>query len=171
MNLRVTSEKLCVSKTHTMKKILSLLVFTLVVATGCKSQSASARATKLEQSDVSYEYKAYTRGKVLSISINRNKIFAGTGNGVGDMNGPVVTMTADKWSSLLSETAKLNLDKLETLEVPSKKHQFDGAMAANLKITVDGKEYSTQTFDHGNPPAEIKPLVDKMIQISELNNQ
>lgn len=151
-----------------MKKLLTLLVLTLITATGCKSQATSADAKKLAESDVKYEYRAYTRGSEISISMDKKSVHAGRGNGIGDLDGPIVTMTPEKWSALLEETAKINLDKLETLEVPSKKHQFDGALAANLKITVDGKEYQTVTFDHGNPPAEIKALVEKIIAISEL---
>lgn len=154
-----------------MKKILSLLALTVIIATGCKCKQTSAEAKKLAQSTVKYEYKAYTRGSVLEIILDKNSAHAGRGNGIGDMDGPILTMTPEKWSALLNETAKIDLNKLETLEVPSKKHQFDGAMAANLKITVDGKEYQTATFDHGNPPAEIKPLVDKIIEISELEKQ
>lgn len=154
-----------------MKKILSLLALTLVIATGCKSQSTSAEAKKLAQSGVAYEYKAYTRGTEISINMQSNEILAYKGRPTNDIAIPVKEMPGKDWNTLLAETARLNLDKLETLEPPSKKHQFDGAMAATLKITADGKTYTTQTFDHGNPPAEIKALVKKIIEISELEKQ
>jgi hypothetical protein len=160
-----------VVKTTTMKKILSLLVLTLVIATGCKSQSASAEAKKLAKGNVSYEYKAYTRGSHIAILIDEKSISAAKSNPAETHTAIPFETNKKDWNTLLAETAKLNLDKLETFEAPSKKHQFDGAMAATLKITVDGKEYSTQTFDHGNPPAEIKELVEKIIAVSGLEKQ
>jgi len=154
-----------------MKKLLTLLVLTLVAATGCKSQSASAQAKKLAQSDIKYEYKAFTRGTVMDIVISDWGIGANKGR-PGDKPSDTFKSIAEKdRNTLLEETAKLKLDGFETLEPPTKKHQFDGALAASLKITVDGKTYTTPTFDHGNPPAEIKALVDKIVELSELEKQ
>ena len=154
-----------------MKKLLSLLVLTVVVATGCKSQSGSAEAKKLAKSDVTYEYSAFTRGTRLHVVINNFGIGATKGHPGEKAPETFKTIAQNDRNALLEETSKLNLDKFETVEVPSKKHQFDGAMAANFKITVDGKTYQTPTFDHGNPPAEIKALVEKIIELSELEKE
>jgi len=154
-----------------MKKLFTLLVLTLVAATGCKSQSTSAQAKKLAQSGVTYEYKASTRGTLMEISITQKEIAATKGRPGEDTAAPLKVTPEKGWNTLLEETAKLNLNGLETLAVPSKKHQFDGALAASLKIMADGKTYTTPTFDHGNPPAEIKALVEKIIELSELEKQ
>lgn len=50
---------------------------------------------------------------------------------------------------------------LESLKVPSKKHQFDGALAGVLSITMaDDTKTTSPTFDDNNPPEEIKELID-----------
>lgn len=154
-----------------MKKILSFLALALVVAAGCKSSKTSAQSQKLAQSGVTYEYHAYTRGTIMDITINDFGIGAYKGRPGEKAPETFTSITEKDRNMLLEDTAKLNLDSLETLEVPSKKHQFDGALAATLKITVDGKEYTTQTFDHGNPPAEIKTLVNKIIALSALEKK
>lgn len=52
------------------------------------------------------------------------------------------------------------LDSLGLLEVPSKKFQYDGAKATTLTITdLSPKEHTSVTFDHDNPPEEIKSFV------------
>ncbi|MES2487208.1 MAG: hypothetical protein V4581_14830 [Bacteroidota bacterium] len=154
-----------------MKKILTLLVLTLVVATGCKSQDTSAQAKKLAQSEVKYEYRAHTRGSKIDIVISNFGISASKGRPGEAAAEAFKAIPAKEQDILIKETAKINLDGLETLEAPTKKHQFDGALAATFKITVDGKEYQTVTFDHGNPPAEIKPLVEKIIALSGLEKE
>lgn len=152
-----------------MKNIFAFLALILVVLTGCKSQMASAEAAKPVEGKVKYEYKAYTRGAKIEIVIDDRLLNGGKRN-LGQ--SPVVIapfyLTESEWETLLTETGKVGLDKLETLEAPTKKHQFDGAMGASLTITVDGKAYSTVTFDHGNPPDEIKTLVENIIELSKL---
>ena len=154
-----------------MKKLLTLLAITLVIATGCKSKSSSAEANKLAKSYVKYEYRAYTRGSNIAILIDNKSISAASSNPTEVNTAIPFAINEKDWNTLLEETGKVKLAGFETLAVPSKKHQFDGALAATLKITVDGKEYQTQTFDHGNPPVEIKPLVEKIIEVSKLEKK
>ena len=62
----------------------------------------------------------------------------------------------------------INLDSLETLVAPSKKHEFDGALATTLTISDPSKrKYITSTFDDGNPPIEIKGLVNYIKDIAK----
>jgi heat shock protein HslJ len=61
---------------------------------------------------------------------------------------------------------ELDLSKLETLEAPSTKHQFDGAKHASLTITSGNRTYSIPTFDHGNPPTYIKNLIEKIDKLA-----
>lgn len=152
-----------------MKKIFALLTLTLVVLTGCKSQMTSAETAKPIDGKVKYEYKAYTRGAKIEIVLD-DRLLTGGKRSLGQQESKITPsyVTQTEWEILLTETGKIDLEKLETLEAPTKKHQFDGAMGANLTITVDGKAYSTVTFDHGNPPDEIKPLVENIIELSKL---
>ena len=63
---------------------------------------------------------------------------------------------------------EINLNSLRTLEVPSKKHQFDGALATTLTITDPKPEvYRTPTFDDDNPPKKIKGIIAYIKSISK----
>ena len=112
----------------------------------------------MEGKQITFEYKAYTRGSNLSYVVTKDSIVHKE-----SMMGEITTYKDktdnDEWDELLAATEKIDLAKLETFEAPTKKHQFDGALAATLKVIVDGKEYHTMTFDHGNPPVEVKELV------------
>jgi len=56
---------------------------------------------------------------------------------------------------------KIPLDSLSSLSVPSKRHQFDGALASTLTITdIYAKQWISPTFDHDNPPEELKAFID-----------
>ena len=55
---------------------------------------------------------------------------------------------------------RVNLDSLGKLNITSKKHQFDGALVTTLiikdtQLTV----HKSPSFDHDNPPEEIKDLI------------
>jgi hypothetical protein len=60
----------------------------------------------------------------------------------------------------------LDLTLINDLDVPSKRHRFDGAMLALVKVQIGEKIYESVPFDHDNPPEQLRPLVDYLISIS-----
>ncbi|MDU8884865.1 META domain-containing protein [Yeosuana sp. MJ-SS3] len=77
------------------------------------------------------------------------------------------TCNENEWNKITANIETIQLSSISKLEAPSKAHQYDGAALANLKITYQGKDYQTQTFDHGNPPNEIAPLVKEILSIAQ----
>jgi heat shock protein HslJ len=65
----------------------------------------------------------------------------------------------DKIQQILS---KIDATTIEKIKPPSTAHQYDGAAGAVLSIIVGKKTYHSPTFDHGNPPKELKELVEKL---------
>jgi len=154
-----------------MKKLTSLVLLAVVIATGCNcSKKAVASADKKTQ-DIEFEYTAITRGSSKKATINSKGVTSITERGG---KAETTAISVEDWNWLVSfyedEIAKKNI-KLEELNVPSKKHQFDGALAANVSVMVGGEIYRSSTFDHGNPPPEIAALVNKMIVIAGLDKQ
>ena len=155
-----------------MKKILSVLILTVTVAIGCSSSKATANeATAKKGEGLEFEYTAITRGRYRQINV--------TANGVALIEKPnatptTVAISTTDWNALVDfyekKVAK-NVQNLNTIEVPSKKHQFDGALAATLTIKSGDTAYTTPTFDHGNPPAEVKVLVDKIIELAGIETR
>ena len=152
-----------------MKKI-ALLLFAVMVAVSCSTTKKAASSSEVKTTEnISFEYEALTRGTYKKVVVTKDSIVTIKDHSMKD----VVTKTTGKkdWDQLVGNAAKVNLEGLKDIKAPWVKHQFDGALAANLKIMKDGKEYRSVTFDHGMPPAEIALLVKHIIAISDLNTK
>lgn len=120
-----------------------------------------------ESKDTSLQiaYTAITRGAYKHLEVSEGIIRVKKSHAD---KGSIVNCTKEQWGRLLSLSKDINLQGLSKLEAPSKASHYDGAMAATLKVTKDGKIYETSTFDHGNPPKEIKELVDYILTVSDV---
>lgn len=149
-----------------MKKLLPLLLLSLVLATGCKTVLQKDNAVQQENKNISFEYEAMTRGSFNKVIITHDSIVTVKDR---DMKN-VVTATISKadWNSLLSSLEKVDVNNIQDLKSPTNKRMYDGALIANLKIIKEGKTYQSAGFDHGEPPAEIKAVVEKIIALSDL---
>lgn len=147
-----------------MKK-LSILLVAMILAAGCAAKKDAAPLAK--NADLqSFEYEAMTRGAFKKVIVTQDTIITIKDR---DMKDVVKTpISKADWESLVKALDKVELESLETMDPPSKKHQFDGALAAYLAVIKSEKSYRSSTFDHGNPPVAIQPLVDKILSISDL---
>lgn len=154
-----------------MKKTLSILFLSLMVVTGCSSKKTATAASEKKGTDITFEYTALTRGYYRKATLTPAGISVITQH---KGEAAVTEITTAQWNGLVDFYEKNIANKgiaLNSLEVPSKKHQFDGALAANLTIKKEGEEFTTQTFDHGNPPAEVKALVDEIVTLAGLQTR
>ncbi len=126
---------------------------------GCASS-----ALRQQSADISIEYRAITRGRSVKAILTQDTLKSQSrGFSENSLDKP---MPKGDWDNLISELEKVNLDNMHALAAPSTKHQYDGAMGATLTVKVADKEYQTVTFDHGNPPAEIVALVNKITTLA-----
>ena len=65
-------------------------------------------------------------------------------------------------SKLSQLVGRIDLSKINDLEVPSRRHRFDGAMLAVIEVQIGQKVYVSVPFDHDNPPSQLKPLADHL---------
>jgi hypothetical protein len=65
-------------------------------------------------------------------------------------------------SMLYQLVGSIDLSKINDLEVPSRRHRFDGAMLAVIEVQIGQKVYVSVPFDHDNPPSQLKPLADQL---------
>ncbi|MCF1420647.1 META domain-containing protein [Mangrovimonas futianensis] len=133
---------------------------TLIIANQIKVSNQKT----MTQNPYILEYSATTRGSFLKVTLNDNSIsYQKTRGGLPSSK----ELNLEALSSILEKANKLELEELKNLEVPSKDHQFDGALLATLKITKNGETFQTPAFDHGNPPEEIADLVNEMLSFVE----
>lgn len=144
-------------------KILFPFIVLLFMAKGCTNSEI-----KKESEKISFEYEANTRGNYLKRLVKQDTVFAiKTRGGLPVQNN----LSKSDWNSLLTLLSKVDVTKISTLKAPSEKRFHDGAMIANLKVIYKDKTYETTDFDHGNPPAEIKDLVTKILEVSDLDKK
>ena len=131
-------------------RILSLLLLTIFLGTGCSSQK------KADMTSTQIEYSAVSRGLYKKITVQNQTVSVTNGR---DKEAVENKIDNAKWNKIVSEFEKINLENIPTLKAPTEKRFHDGAAIGNLKITQNQKTYETQGFDNGFPPKEIEKLV------------
>jgi len=144
-------------------KILSTFILVLLMAKGCTNSEL-----KKESENISFEYEANTRGSYRKVIAKQDTVYT-----IKSRGGEAVEKKLSKgdWNSLLNLLSKVDAEKIKDLKAPSEKRFYDGAMIADLKIIYKDKTYESSSFDHGNPPAEIKDLVNKILEVSDLSKE
>ena len=87
-----------------------------------------------------------------------------------DRNTPdelIYRVDAESWDALLALIEAIDLDKLESLQGSTELQAVDRAAYATLRVFTGEKEFQSTPFDHGNPPEEIKPLIDAVLMMAE----
>lgn len=133
-------------------KILTMILLTLLVGKGCESQQEKDLASAV------VEYSANTRGFFFKLTIQNKQVLISRDR-KGLQKPEAKTITDAEWKALVAAFSKIDLEKLHEFKAPTEMRFYDGAAMANLKVTYQDKEYSSTTFDHGHPPAEIADLV------------
>lgn len=163
-----------------MKKaaLITLSIVTLMISCKCKKvtsdivtqeQATVSNVTPSEnkvtnneqQAMIETEYEANTRGFYLKVKYSNGVVYFTNQRGSDLFNTVSLTKAQAKELDLLLDGVAL--ENLPNLKDPSQKRFYDGAAIANLKITKSGKEFKTVDFDHGNPPAEIAKLIEKLV--------
>lgn len=137
-----------------MKK--SLWVLLLV---GCFFLSGCPPHPKYQFNKIAY--KAFSRGSSESIVIEKNQNNYAKARLIHLKNGKeVLNKRFGKFRSLYKVTKNITVEEIDKIKVPSKKYQFDGAMLTTVEFSILDKVYRSSSFDHDNPPEELKPLID-----------
>lgn len=132
-------------------KLLTFL-FSVLILNGCYAQK--------NIDDMTITYEAATRGSSINLVATSTKI-----NYEDFESKKEIVVTSEFWNEITEITNKITLSNMSYFTPPSDSRATDSALHATLSITIDNKTYKSQTFDHGNPPKEIKPLIDKLFSI------
>jgi len=145
-------------------KILSTFILVLFMAKGCNNSSSESKSElQKESKNITFEYEANTRGSYLKRVVKEDGAYATIERG-GSLDQKSLSKT--DWDALLTIASKVDVAKIQDLKAPSDARFYDGAKMANLRVIYNEKTYESATFDHGNPPAEIKDLVNKILEVS-----
>ena len=112
--------------------------------------------------EVRYEIKARGNFRTFVITPNRFEVVLsdGTVKGAGDLE-------AEQWNALSQAISDSNPNKWSTYEAPTNRRATDRAGTAQMHYTKGEVRYSSGFFDHGEPPADLKEVVELILKYSQ----
>lgn len=138
-----------------MKTIFTIFL-SVFLAKGCAGQYGD-----IEQAVVVYE--AMSRGFFKSVVIENKKVYI-INQREGERNE--VSLSENEWNELVNAFKVIKLDEMELMKAPTDKRTYDGALHANITITVNGETYTTPGFDHQFPPKGIEKFINKLVALT-----
>lgn len=149
-------------------RTISLFASFILIFMSCSSQkksdSSNTDTKMMSVQPIIMEYEAYSRGFYYRATIENQSISVTKQREIV----PIATKITDSdWKEILELFKKLDLKGLADLKVPSEARFYDGAAIAHFKVISGETTYQTTEFDGGNPPAEIKSIVNKIIALAE----
>ena len=139
-----------------MKKLV-IIFLVLIVGQSMVSQE--------KINEFAFEYEAVTRGFYQKIKVNKETLVFSEDRTV--KKSSTVKLNNKQWNKILELVDEIKLKNLSSLKAPSEKRKFDGAAHSKLKVLYKDDLYQSSSFDHGNPPREIKGLVEYIIELSQ----
>jgi len=113
----------------------------------------------------SFTYETFTRGSSTMYTVTPDKIqVKSTGLNSNENSNNI---TPEEWNSLVNTAQNINVSEMSKLKAPSDSRASDAALHAILSVRKNDTIYKTNSFDHGNPPAEVKPLVEAILRLAE----
>lgn len=132
----------------------------LVMFQNCTGQN------KDKKNELQYvSYSAATRGSSFICKMNADSILIDI-SGVENVSNRSQLEVGD-WRTLSELVKQLNLDSIPFLEAPTDNRYNDQVRIAEVEIKKGEKLYVSNAFDEGNPPKELKALVDKLLLLSQ----
>ena len=159
--------------------LVGFSVFAMLISCKCKKATTDAASVEAEtnavvkntenamagsdkiQEATAVEYEASSRGYFLKVKYTDGKLAFTQERDSDKMQFVALTKAqTDELNSLLNS---FKVESLPELKAPTQKRLYDGAAMANIQITKSGNIYSSDTFDHGFPPASIEKFVKKLL--------
>lgn len=147
-----------------MKLMLSLLCFTFL-NTQCATKNINDLGTTSDDKNAIFEYKYYTRGFYKEHHISEEKII--TYLDYKKEKFVEKKITPLDWAKCLELLTQIDFDGFENLNAPSGLRHTDKVQHAELTLKINNSTFKSRAFDHGNPPKDLKSLVDHLLYLSE----
>ena len=140
-------------------KIAAVVLLSLIMFKTCSKRD------ELIMDITEIRYTAATRGYYYQVQVSPMVMQIRM-----DRNTPdelIYRVDAEDWDELLALIEAIDLKKLESLKVNTELQAVDRSAYATLRVFTSEEQFQSMPFDHGNPPEEIKPLVDGILELAE----
>ena len=112
-------------------------------------------------------YTQFSRGFFKEIHIEKSKITTYLNYQKTKIEEKTINQL--DWDKCISYLQKIDRNKISKLKSPTNNRQTDKVHYAKLVILLNDKsKISSPDFDHGFPPDLIKPLVDLILNLSNI---
>ncbi|WP_062054169.1 hypothetical protein [Aquimarina longa] len=146
-----------------MKRVLiTILIITL-------GQSVFSQERINDLSIESIEYEANSRGFYQKMKVSKKTFVYSEDR--ARKKSKTVKISNKQWREIVNLADKIKFKELSSFKAPSEKRKSDGAAHAQLKVFYKNDINESSNFDHGNPPVEIKDLVEYIINLSKSTNK
>ena len=136
------------------------IVIGMVMMSTCEQ-----RQSTFESQIISITYSAMTRGSSFTCKIDEHKIqLVSDGSETYEKSKEI---TKKQWLSILDELEAVALDNLDKLDAPSDESATDRARIATLVVHSTTETYESISFDEGNPPKVLSPLINNMLALAQ----
>ncbi|MGA8854498.1 MAG: hypothetical protein WB492_10020 [Christiangramia sp.] len=142
-----------------MKISFLAIVIMFFAANNCSNNNQDANMIS------SINYETFTRGSSTMYKLTPEMMEI-TSTGLNKSESSL-ELTKEEWNSLLTKVQGLEVSQISQLKAPSDSRASDAALHAILSVRKNDTIYKTNSFDHGNPPAEVKPLVEAILRLAE----
>jgi len=127
-------------------------------------KSCSQEADQQKENMV-FTYDEFSRGFANTYIITNKDITVKSGT-IDDLikSKPI---TEDQYQEIVMLAEAIDLETLNSYEPDSEARNIDAAAHSELEVTVGDKTFNSKTFDKGNPPKPLAPLVNAIIRLAE----
>ena len=115
----------------------------------------------------SYEYLTGTRGYNLSIKVTKETTTITERKGTNLPHEKNTITNPELWKSLQNGSKEIELSKISELESPTNRRLIDAAMFSRVVFTTLDSTFKSSSFDHGQPPAMLKAVVDSLANLKK----
>jgi hypothetical protein len=140
-----------------MKHLAAIAIYSLLMIGDCSGQSL--------ETITSIEFRKQTRGFLDQVVISRDSVRGIVENHRAEKSDQYASaIDKDGWAKLLMTLKDVSLTEIDGLQSPTRDRAHDGAVHSTLEITFEDGQTISHGFDNENPHADLKPLLDAVLQ-------
>jgi len=137
---------------------ISLLALLLLLVVVCESTKSTNLNTKETVSKITMEKTTLGNSSVLEV--NKKQVLTLSKEKNGEENTRNSSTKPEHWQEINRLVSGLDMNEMSNWEAPTQARFYDGARATIITIESDGQTFTSQSFDEGKPPAQLKKLYD-----------
>lgn len=137
--------------------IITIIAFLSITVDRCSN------ADKKIIQDMAVEYDVFTRGSFDKTILKKDSVVIV--DKTSNQQVQSYPLSDKEWKEIVEAAKKIDRSKIKEYKSSTDNRLSDGAKTAQLSVIYQDQMYQTNQFDQGNPPTELKALVDKVDNI------